>query len=271
MTSQKVALVTGASSGIGQSTAVLLAKADYTVFGTSRNPQASEQVPGMEMLPLDVSSDESVKMCIDALLARAGRLDVLVNNAGYVLAGAVEEVTVEEAKRQFETNFFGVMRTVRATLPTMRQQRNGTIINISSLSGIVPGPPFCGIYSASKFALEAYTESLRREVKPFNIRVSLVEPGSINTKLTSNRHEAAERFTAYDSHRRRALEALRMREAKAPQPSHVADVIVAILESTSPKLRYKVGTDVMLVPRLRQALPESVFERILAKTFTIDE
>ena len=165
MSSQKVVLITGASSGIGQSIARLLAQKGFTVFGASRNPDAVEHVPAVEVLPLDVRSDESVKACVDAVLARAGRLDILVNNAGYMLAGAVEEVTIEEARAQFETNFFGAMRTVKAALPIMRQRRSGTIINISSLAGPVPGPPFCGMYSASKFALEAYTEHQWCEVR----------------------------------------------------------------------------------------------------------
>src|SRR5262245_2768766 len=165
MSSQKVVLITGASSGIGQRIARLLAQKDFTVFGASRNPRAAEPVPAVEVLPLDVRSDDSVKACVDTVLARAGRLDILVNNAGYMLGGAVEEITIEEAKAQFETNLFGTMRTVKAVLPTMRRQRSGTIINISSLAGLVPGPPFCGMYSASKFALEAYTEHQWCEVR----------------------------------------------------------------------------------------------------------
>src|SRR5215510_322887 len=165
MSSQKVVLITGASSGIGLSIARLLAQKGLTVFGASRNPDAAEHVAAVEVLPLDVRSDESVKACVNTVLVRAGRLDILVNNAGYMLGGAVEEVTIEEAKAQFETNFFGTMRTVKAALPVMRQQRSGTIINISSLAGLVPGPPFFGMYSASKFALEAYTEHQWCEVR----------------------------------------------------------------------------------------------------------
>ena len=270
MSSQKVVLITGSSSGIGQSTAQLLAQQGFTVFATSRKPQAVEHVPIVEALPLDVRSEESVKACVDTVLARAGRLDVLVNNAGYVLAGAIEEVTIEEAKALFETNLFGTMRTVKAALPILRQQRSGTIINISSLAGLVPGPPFCGIYSASKFALEAYTEHLWREVKSFGIRVSLVEPGSIKTKLTSNRQEAAERLGDYDPWRRRAVEAMRRLEEKAPEPGLVAKTVLSIIASESPKLRYRVGKDATWLPRLRQVLPGSLFEKQLRKTFDLD-
>jgi NAD(P)-dependent dehydrogenase (short-subunit alcohol dehydrogenase family) len=269
MSSQKVVLISGASSGIGQSIARLLAQKGFKVFGTSRNPHGGEAVPGVEVLPLDVRLEESIKACVDSVLARSGRLDILVNNAGYVLSGAVEEVTADEAKAQFETNFFGTMRIVKAVLPILRQQRSGTIINVSSLAGLVSGPPFCGIYSASKFALEGYTEHLWREVKPFRIRVSLVEPGSIKTKLTSNRHEAAERLGDYEPWRRRALEAMRRFEEKAPEPSLVADTVLSIIESESPKLRYRVGKDATWIPRLRQILPGSLFERMLRKSFDL--
>jgi len=270
MSSQKVVLITGASSGIGQSIARVLAQKGFMVFGTSRNPHAAEHVPAVEVLPLDVRSDESVKACVDTVLVRAGRLDILVNNAGYVLGGAVEEATIEEARAQFETNFFGTMRTVKAALPILRQQRSGRIINISSLAGLVPGPPFCGIYSASKFSLEAYTEHLWREVKRFGIYVSLVEPGSIKTKLTSNRLEVVERLGDYDHWRRRALEAMRRLEEKAPEPTLVADAVLSIIENESPKLRYKVGKDATWIPRLRQVLPGSLFEKQLRKIFDLD-
>ncbi len=270
MSSQKVVLITGASSGIGQSIARLLAQKGFTVFGTSRNPQAVEQIPAVEFLSLDVRLEESVKECVDTVLARAERLDLLINNAGYVLSGAIEEVTIEEARAQFETNFFGTMRTVKAVLPILRQQRSGTIINISSLAGLVPAPPFCGMYSASKFALEAYTEHLWREVKRFGIRVVLVEPGSIKTKLTSNRQEAAEQLRDYDPWRRRALEAMRRFEDKAPGPTLVADAVLSIIMNESPKLRYKVGKDATWIPRLRQVSPGSLFEKQLLKTFDLE-
>lgn len=171
MSDQRVVLITGASSGAGQSTARLLSQRGYQVFGTSRNLTVAEHIPDVEMLALDVRADDSVGACIDAVTQRAGRLDILVNNAGYELAGALEEVSVDEAKAQFETNFFGIVRMVKAVLPVMRRQKHGQIITISSLSGISP-IPFMGIYSASKFAVEGYTEGLPHELKPFGIHVS---------------------------------------------------------------------------------------------------
>jgi NADP-dependent 3-hydroxy acid dehydrogenase YdfG len=156
MSDQRMVLITGASSGVGQSTARLLARANYKVFGTSRNPFIAEAIPAVEMLPLDVRAGDSVRGCVEAVSRRAGHIDVLINNAGYELAGALEELSVEEARAQFETNFFGVVRMVNAVLPLLRRQRHGHIINVSSLSGLSP-IPFLGIYSASYLATPART------------------------------------------------------------------------------------------------------------------
>src|SRR5262245_47487212 len=168
MSNQKVVLITGASSGVGQSTARLLSRQGYKVFGTSRNPASAEVIPTVEVLALDVRSDDSVAACVKAVVNEVGRVDILVNNAGYELAGALEETSIDETKAQFETNFFGVVRMVKAVLPSMRQQKQGKIINVSSLAG-VSSIPFMGFYSATKFALEGYTKALRMEVSPFNI------------------------------------------------------------------------------------------------------
>ena len=270
MSESKVVLITGASSGIGQGIARALARERFTVFGTSRNPQAVEPVPGVEVLPLDVRRDGSVNACLDAVLSRAGRLDVLVNNAGYVLTGAIEDASVEDAEAQFETNFFGVVRMVKAVLPGMRRRRSGQIVNISSLAGLVPAPPFCGMYSASKHALEAYTEHLWREVRPFQIRVSLVEPGSIKTNLSRNRQDPREPIPDYDPWRRRALAAMRRLEDKGPEPTLVAERVLDIIRRESPKLRYRVGKDATWVPRLRQVLPAAPFEKGIRRIFQMD-
>src|SRR5215510_6568414 len=150
MPNQRVVLITGASSGVGQATARLLSQRGYKVFGTSRSPASAEPIPAVEMFPLDVRTDDSVRACVEAVLSRGGRLDVLINNAGHELAGAVEELSSEEARAQFETNFFGVVRMVNAVLPSMRKQRRGHIVNVSSLTGLT-AIPFLGMYSASKF------------------------------------------------------------------------------------------------------------------------
>src|SRR5438445_12277089 len=186
MSHRKVVLVTGASSGFGKAIAGLLAKRELEVFGTSRHPSANGSMPGVSMGPLDVRMDESVRAGVDTILDRTGHLDILVNNAGYVQGGAIEEVTLEQAKAQFETNFFGAVRMVKAVLPTMRKQASGPIINISSVAGLIAAP-FLGCYNASKLALEGYTESLRHKLKPFHTCRPPVEPGRSKTNIARHR------------------------------------------------------------------------------------
>jgi NAD(P)-dependent dehydrogenase (short-subunit alcohol dehydrogenase family) len=212
MSEQRVVLITGASSGVGQSTARLLSQRGYRVFGTSRDPAMAEPLSCVELLPLDVRRDDSVQACVEAVFRRGGHLEVLINNAGHELAGALEELSPEEARGQFETNFFGVVRMINAVLPFMRQRKAGHIVNVSSLSGLPI--PFLGIYSASKFALEGYTEALRHEVKPFGIRVSLTEAGFLRTPMMNNRQFGARRIIEYDPWRQKALDSIRASEEK---------------------------------------------------------
>ena len=260
MSNQKVVLITGASSGVGQYTARLLSQKGYKVFGTSRNPAGAEAIPAVEMLALDVRSDASVSECVTAVVNQVGRVDVLVNNAAYELAGALEETSLEEAKAQFETNFFGVVRMVTAVLPLMRQKRHGQIINVSSLSGVT-SIPFMGIYSASKFAVEGYTEALRMEVKPFNIHVSLTEAGFLKTPMMDKRQTSAERVNEYDPWRRRAFTAIRNQEEKGPGPQLVAEAILKIISSKKPRLHYLIGSQARFISRLQWFLPEGAYER----------
>ncbi len=269
MSDQKVVLITGASSGVGQSTARLLSQHGYRVVGTSRNPVSAEPIPSVEMLALDVRADDSVRGCVDAVFSRAGRLDVLINNAGYELAGALEELSAEEARDQFEANFFGVVRMVNAVLPYMRQQARGHIINVSSLSGL-SAIPFLGIYSASKFALEGYTEALRHEVKPFNIQVALTEAGFLRTPMMHHRQVAANRLTHYDLWRERALKAIRASEEKGPGPELVAQTLFQIVSSPTPRLRHLIGRQAKSIARLRRFLPAGLYEQGVRSTFSLD-
>lgn len=269
MLDQKVVLITGASSGVGQSTARLLSQRGYKVFGTSRHPATAETVPAVEMLPLDVRTNDSVRSCVEAVLPRGGRIDVLINNAGHELAGALEELTPEEAKAQFETNFFGVVRMVNAVLPMMRRQKRGHIVNVSSLAGL-SSIPFLGIYCASKFALEGYTEALRHEVKPFNIHVSMTEAGFLKTPMINNRQVAANRIPEYDRWRHRALDAIRASEEKSPGPELVAETLLEIISSDTPRLRYLIGPQAKSVARLRRFLPAGLYEQGVRRTFSLD-
>jgi short-subunit dehydrogenase len=248
----------------------LLSQRGYKVFGTSRNPASAEVIPAVEMLPLDVRADESVRACVEALSSRGGRIDVLINNAGYELAGALEELSSEDARAQFDTNFFGVVRMINAVLPFMRRQKRGHIINVGSLSGLSP-VPFLGIYSASKFALEGYTEALRHEVKPFNIHVSLTEAGFLKTPMMNNRQVAANQIRDYDPWRQRALNAIRAFEEKGPGSELVAETLLGIISSPTPRLRYPIGQQAKSVARLRRFLPAGVFEQGVRRAFSLDK
>ncbi len=268
MDAPKVVLITGASSGFGQATARLLAAQGYTVFGTSRKPSQAQPIPGVAMLELDVRSDDSVAACIDSVVEAAGRLDVLVNNAGYVLAGAVEEATVEEVRSEFETNFFGVHRMVRAALPIMRKQRSGTIVNIGSVAGFSAGP-FMGIYSATKFALEGYSEALRIEVTPFNIHVSLVEIGFARTNIGRNAQLPLQTVDSYNTSRQRALNCMMRRIERGATPRQVAERILRIVRCRAPKLRYRVGREAVGTAIGRWVSTESLFEQGVRKYFDL--
>jgi NAD(P)-dependent dehydrogenase (short-subunit alcohol dehydrogenase family) len=265
---QKVALVTGASSGIGAAIAHRLAADGYGVFGTSRRA-TDTTVDGIEMIPLDVTADASVAACAAIVLERAGRIDVLVNNAGYLLGGAVEEVSLDQAKAQFETNFFGAFRVIKAFLPAMRAAGSGRIVNVTSLAGLVP-LPFWGLYNASKFALEGLTETLRYEVKSFGISVSAIEAGLIKTRLYTDDHVATA-IAAYESQHRRFLKKLGEFEAKGPGPEVVAAVVAKAVAAAKPKPRYRITREATQFTTLRRLLPSALFEKGLRSAFKLDD
>jgi NAD(P)-dependent dehydrogenase (short-subunit alcohol dehydrogenase family) len=267
MLEQRVVLITGASSGFGLATASLLAGRGFKVFGTSRKP-LRDKANGFEMLQLDVNLDESVNACIQALMQKTGRIDVLVNNAGYALTGAIEETSISEAKSQFGTNFFGAVRTIKAVLPIMRQQGRGQIINISSIAGLIASP-FQAFYCASKYALEGYTEALRHEVKRFNIKVSMVEPGFFKTNLENASINSAGSIHDYSEMRQRALSVAKERLQNGLDPKLVAETVLRIIESRSPRLRHMVGKE-KWYPRMRRIMLESMFESATQRYWKLD-
>jgi len=264
----KVVLVTGASSGIGAAVAQLFHRRGFMVFGTSRstNPNSHQEFP---MLRLDVNSDASAEACVREVLARAGRLDILVNNAGYALGGAAEETSIEEAKEQFETNFFGVVRMVKAVLPAMREARSGRIITIGSLAGLM-AIPFNAFYSSTKFALEGYLEALWFEVKPFGISVSLVEPGFVRTPINQAARVAAKPLAAYEGPRDRALAVIDRSVDKGIAPELVANAVLRAAQAKNPQLRYRVGNDSRWLPRLKSAASWNFFAFGVRRTFELD-
>ncbi len=268
-------LITGSNSGIGLATALYLARRGYTVWATMRNVEKSgelraiaesEKLP-IEIAQLDVCDDASVKSAVERVLQKSRRIDVLVNNAGYGLRGAVEEVSLDEWKRQFETNFFGVIRVTRAVLPQMRAQRSGAIVNISSVLGRM-AIPFSGPYTASKFALEGLTETLRYELALFNIRVVLIEPGFIATNFQQNAQlaqGAQSENSPYTVFKKASGRRVQSNIYRAAPPEKVAETIYRAITRSAPKLRYPVGRDARLVLPLRRFLPAGLFERMLTK------
>ncbi len=262
----KVALVTGASSGFGQATAAQLAAQDFLVFGTSRAP-AHNEASGFELLPLDVRSETSVQTCVQTILGRTGRIDLLVNNAGFAKAGALEETSLEDAQAQFETNVFGVLRMLKAVLPVMRQQGSGQIITVSSLLGVV-AMPYLGLYASSKFALEGMIEGLYHELRPFHIKVSLVEPTFFRTKFDAQ--PPATPLPAYESARQSMLQFVRQAVEQGPDPEQVARRIVQLATSSAPPLRSYVGPRANLLVALRHWLPQRIFEQVRRRVFQLE-
>jgi NAD(P)-dependent dehydrogenase (short-subunit alcohol dehydrogenase family) len=260
-----VVLITGASSGFGEACADHLARLGYRVYGTSRSASfpegGAEQNP--RMIPMDVRDDHSVRAAVDFVLTEEGRLDVVVNNAGLGMAGAVEDTSLEEAKALFETNFFGMHRVCRAVLPTLRAQRSGLIVNMSSIGGLI-AIPFQGFYSASKFATEALTEALRMELMPFGIRVTLLEPGDFKTGFTDNRVFARASSTnpAYRALCQDAIAVMEHDEQHGGAPIELARTLATVIEKRSPRPRYALG---MLAQRLavwlHRLLPNRLFEK----------
>ena len=264
---KRVAVVTGASSGFGKVTASLLAARGLRVFGTSRNPQG-DRGDGFEMLQLDVNSDASVDRCVSEVLRRAGAVDVLVNNAGQVLTGSIEETSTEEAKAHFETNFFGAVRMTRAVLPSMRQRGRGWIVNIGSIAGAIP-VPFEGFYAAGKAALLAYSRALRLEVARFHIHVSVVEPGFFKTNIDNARKTAANPLDAYADAEERAVGRLQQHIEDGADPRIVAETIAGIVESPAPRLRYPVGKERRYL-FLEKITPAGSFEKGLRRHWKLD-
>ena len=259
-----IAIVTGASSGIGQAAARALAEAGYTVVGTSRNAARSTPIKGVELVDLDVSSDESVNAVVEQVVERYGRIDVLVNNAGVGGAGAAEETSVDQAQRIFDTNVFGVIRTTRAVQPHMRAQGSGRIINVSSVLGFIPAP-YMAVYAATKHAVEGYSESLDHEVRQYGVRVLLIQPGYTKTGFEANAMGADSPLPVY-ADQRQVFDRLMAASMEAgDDPALVATAIVAAATDGRPKLRYTVGSLTKRVGTLRRFAPARAFDRQIHK------
>jgi NAD(P)-dependent dehydrogenase (short-subunit alcohol dehydrogenase family) len=259
----QVTLVTGASTGIGREIAQLLAQRGARVFGTARNPKSASPVPGVEFVRMDVTDDASVSEAIQRIVQKAGPIEVLVNNAGYGLIGALEETTLQEARDQFETNFFGVLRVTNAVLARMRQAGYGRIVNISSVVGFIPAP-FMGMYTASKHAVEGYTETLDHEVRQFGVRAVLIQPSYTKSNISQNEKTAQTHLDAYAVHRQRMHELVGKGVKQGDEPRLVAEAVWRAVTAKSPRLRYPVGKGV-LVSLLHRFAPVALFDRAIRK------
>ncbi len=251
-----VVLITGASSGFGQLLAARLRAQGHTVFGTSRNPDGAGD--DARLLRLDVRDDESVRACVAHVREVAGPVDVLVNNAGYVQEGPFEEVSIDDLQAQFDTNFFGAVRMANAVLPDMRRRRQGRIINVGSMAGVIP-LPFLGPYCASKHALDSYSESLFHELRPLGIGVHVVEPSYYRTGIAGRKRRAPPSIADYDDQRRRMFRTIqRDEEERAGPPDPVVDLLTRIVEGRVSRFRHVLGPDA-ITWYLRGVVPEWVW------------
>ena len=259
-----VVLVTGVSSGIGRAVASAFAEKGFEVFGTSRNPQTTEPVAGVELVRLDVTDDASVTAAVSTVVQRAGRIDILVNNAGAGVFGAAEETSIGQAQQLFETNFFGLARLTREVLPYLREQRSGRIINVSSVLGFLPSP-YGSFYAASKHAVEGYSESLDHETREFGVRVSVVEPGYTNTSFEANATDADSPLDSYETLREHVKRAITEALYSGDDPAVVARAVVKAATSRRPKLRYPAGPLARRLALLKKYAPAGLLDNGIRK------
>jgi NAD(P)-dependent dehydrogenase (short-subunit alcohol dehydrogenase family) len=274
---EKIAVVTGSSTGIGFYTSLLLAKNGFYTYATMRSPDKSKEIIDaarkdnlpVQVLQLDVTDDRSVKNAIDKIANERKRIDVLVNNAGYVLAGALEDLSMDEIKAQFETNLFAALRVTKAVLPVMRQQRGGTIVNVSSVGGRI-GLPLNSAYHGTRFALKGISESMRYETEPFGIKVILVEPGAIKSNFLTNAkagQKAMESTSPYSPMAQTLQKAWDHIFDQAIPPEEVAKVILKATTSNNPDMRYTIGDDAIQMIEAKKGMSDLEFEGLVKQQF----
>jgi NAD(P)-dependent dehydrogenase (short-subunit alcohol dehydrogenase family) len=267
----KTALVTGASSGIGEATAVKLHELGFTVYGAARRVDRLEQAAGRGIKPLamDVTDEDSMRTGVERILAETGRIDVLVNNAGYGSYGAIEDVPMAEARRQFEVNVFGLARLAQLVLPHMREQRSGTIVNVSSMGGKIY-TPLGGWYHGTKFAVEALSDCLRIETKPFGINVVVIEPGGIKTEWGEIAADGLRKMSGTGPYSDQAAAMAKALGAeanarRASPPSVIANAVGKAVTAGRPKTRYAVGFGAKPMIAMRRLLPDRGFDKLITR------
>lgn len=261
----KVVFISGASSGIGLVTAEYLTSLGYKVYGTSRHPEKNKEITKFELLKMDVRDEASVKTALDSVIEKKGRIDVLVNNAGYGIGGAIEDLSPQMAEDQMDTNFLGLYRVQHYALKQMKIQDSGLIINISSIGGLI-GLPYQGLYSASKYAVEGMTEALYKELYHRNIDVCMIEPGDFKTGFTSSRLNIKGDNKILD----RSREIIEKDEESGQSPIKIAELIAKLINKKRPKLRYPIAAfDQRLSIILKKFLPNGVFDRIIMAYYKV--
>ena len=270
---EKVALVTGSSSGIGFETALALARENYFTFASMRNTDKAEKIQeiakkenlNLEVIELDIDKEESIKSAVKKIQEQKGRIDVLVNNAGYGLFGCVEDITIDDLKAQFETNFFGVVRLIQEIAPTMRKQGSGIIVNVSSVAGRIgfPGTP---AYISSKFALEGLSECMRYELSPFGIETIIIEPGVINTNFFSSmKVTKGKPDSPYKEITEKVMNGVKMMSEMGTPPDEVAKTIIKAIQTEPPLPRYIVGSDASMFLEAKRVKTDIEFENYIKK------
>lgn len=262
---KKVVLITGVSSGIGAASAATLAAAGYQVFGGARTPANVKPIEGVEIIQLDVCDEAQVQLAVATVLAKAGSIDILINNAGVSLVGPVEATSLAEARAIFDTNVFGVLALVKAVLPGMRQAGSGLIVNMSSVLGFLPAP-FMGLYAASKHALEGLSESLDHEVRDFGVRVVLVEPSFTNTKLDTNATRTKAEIREYSIALGLSVAATQLQIESGPPAGAVAKKILEIIKAPH-RMRHPADGRARLVSTLRRFAPAKQVDKSLRSAF----
>jgi len=265
----KVVLITGGSSGIGKSVGEFLTEKGFIVYGTSRNSENIKSHP-FKLITLDVNSTESILKAVEEVISLEGRIDVLINNAGMGITGAIEDTPTNEMRTVFETNFFGAIEMMKAVLPQMRTQKSGLIINVTSIAGYM-GLPFRGIYSATKGALEIVTEAIRMEVKSFGIEVTNVAPGDFTTNIASGRyHTPVFENSPYKENYQNNLNLMDSHVDRGDNPLKMAEAIYSIINTPKPKIHYKVGAFMQKFSIvLKRILPDIIYEKLLMNHYKI--
>ena len=265
----KVVVITGGSSGIGKAIGEYLHAKGFTVYGTSRNPERIT-ASVFPVIALDVRDAASIKGAVASVIAKEGRLDILINNAGVGITGPLEEIPSEEIKNNFETNLFGPIEVIKAVLPQMRSQKSGLIINITSIAGYM-GLPYRSVYSASKGALELITEALRMEVKSFGIHITNVAPGDFATNIAAGRYHAPlVKGSAYEQPYGNTLSTVNSHVDSGSNPRQMAEAVYAIIQTPDPKIHYKVGAFMQKFSIvLKRALPDKMYEKLLMNHYKL--